>query len=72
MMWNREFWRRAFERAVKTAAQSAVLVLGAGKVNALVVDWQLVAGMSLGGAVLSLVTSLASLSVGPDDDPSLV
>ena len=47
------------DRAVKTAAQSAVLVIGADQVNALDADWRLVGGMALGGAVLSLLTNLA-------------
>ena len=47
------------DRAVKTAAQSAVLVIGADQVNALDADWRLVGGMALGGAVLSLLTNVA-------------
>jgi hypothetical protein len=46
------------DRAVKTGAQSAVLVLGADQVNALTADWELVAGFGLGGFVLSVLTSL--------------
>lgn len=46
------------DRAVKTAAQAAVLTIGADQVNALEADWQLVGGMALGGAVLSLLTNL--------------
>lgn len=47
------------DRAVKTAAQAALLTLGADAVNAFTVDWADVAGMALGGAVLSLLTNLA-------------
>lgn len=54
------FWKEAAERAVKTAAQSAVLVIGAEQVNALTVSWVEVGGFALGGAVLSLLTSIGS------------
>lgn len=70
---NAFFWLSATERAVKTAAQSALLVLGAEQVDVLVVDWVEVVGFAVGGAVLSLLTSIASGGVGPlTDDPSLV
>lgn len=79
-MFTREFWKRALERAVKTAAQSVVLALGVGlaatgaapQVNAWLVQWSTVAGFAVGGFVLSVATSLASVKVGPADDPSVV
>ena len=71
-MLTRTFWRRAIERAVKTAAQSAILVIGADQINALQVGWVDVGGFALGGAILSLLTSLASSRVGDGDDPSAV
>lgn len=52
------------ERAVKTAAQTAVTVLGADQLNVLHVDWETVLGLSGGAALLSVLTSLASLGVG--------
>lgn len=48
------------ERAVKTAAQTALTVLGADQLNVLHVDWETVAGLSGGAALLSVLTSLAS------------
>lgn len=53
-----EYLKDLLDRAVKTAAQSAVLTIGADQVNALDADWRLVGGMALGGAVLSLLTNL--------------
>lgn len=71
-MTTLRFWKKTAERAVKTAAQAALLVIGADQVNALTADWQDAAGFALGGAVLSVLTSLASLKAGPGDDPSAV
>lgn len=67
------FWRESFERAVKTAAQSAILVIGADQLDTLSADWANVASFALGGFVLSLLTSIASKRLGADDgSPSLV
>ena len=48
------------DRAVKTAAQAAVLSIGveSAEVNALAVDFKLMAGMAAGGALLSALTTL--------------
>lgn len=54
----KRYYTELVDRAVKTAAQSAALVLGADVVNALDADWRLVAGMAAGGAVLSVLTTL--------------
>lgn len=60
------------DRAVKTAAQAALLTIGADQFNALTADWQLVGGMALGGAVLSLLTNLAQRGIRGrrGDDPA--
>ena len=71
-MFTADFWKRAAERAVKTAAQSAILVWGGDQVNAFTANWGDVAGFALGGAVLSLLTSLASAPFGDKGKPSLV
>jgi hypothetical protein len=56
--------RDVAERAVKTAAQSAVAVLGVGAVGLLDVDWTNVASISGAAAVLSILTSIASNGFG--------
>lgn len=71
-MFTRKFWKRASERAAKSAGQAGVLAIGADQVNALSADWATVVGFAIGGAALSVLTSLASLRVGPGDDPSAV
>lgn len=76
-MFTVEFLQRAAERAVKTAAQVAVLVLvgseipanGFDVVNA---DWAVVGSYAAGGAVLSVLTSVIGSSWGDRTDPSWV
>lgn len=73
-MTTRKFWQNAFERAVKTGAQTilAVLVVGDGILNAFQIDYLQAGGVGLGGIVLSLLTSIASSAIGDHEDPSLV
>ena len=72
-MFNMTFWKQAAERAIKSAAQALLgLWVGAQAFNAWDVDWKKAAGVALGGAVLSVLTSLASASVGRSGSPSLV
>lgn len=60
-MWTRAFWKASAERAVKTGAQSILTAYFVGDValNALQADWANMAGIGLGGAVFSVLTSLA-------------
>lgn len=62
----------ALERAVKTAAQTAVVTLGAEALDVFSVDWLQVAGMAAGGAVLSVLTSVASAPLGPKGAATIV
>lgn len=71
-MFTLTFWKLATERAAKTAAQAAVLVIGADQFNAIAVDWPEVGGFALGGAILSYLTSVISAPFGEGDDPSVV
>jgi len=71
-IFTNDFWLQAGERAVKTFAQTAVALIGAGVLNVLTTDWQQLIGVSLGAAVLSILTSVASAKVHDDDSPSLV
>lgn len=65
-MFTLGFWKATAERAVSTAAQAALLILGADQVNALDSDWQLVGGFALGGFVLTVLKCLAVNSLaGP-------
>jgi hypothetical protein len=61
-MFTLAFWKAASERAAKTAAQSALTVYFVGDValNAFQADWGNMAGIGLGGAAFSVLTSIAS------------
>lgn len=53
------FWRAAVIRAVKTAAQTAIAILGVGTVMS-DVDWIRVLSASALAAILSILTSVAT------------
>lgn len=63
-MISKRFWLDAGERAVKTAAQTAVALIGTGMVGILDVDWQQVGSVSACAAILSVLTSLGSYPSG--------
>lgn len=72
-MFTKLFWKRATERAAKSAAQAVVLGIGtAASFDAVHADWAYLGSVALGGAVLSYLTSVISSGAGPDDDPSIV
>ena len=64
-MWELAFWKETLDRGVKSAAQAVILGLGLGEgLNAFAVDWQLALGFALGGAFLSVLTSVISAPFG--------
>jgi len=72
-MFTVAFWRDAIERAIKTAAQALILSAGAGAGFDLYhFDFKTAAISVLGGLILSLLTSIASLPFGQPGTPSLV
>jgi|688.fasta_scaffold1571866_2 hypothetical protein len=65
--------RDIVERAVKTAAQSVLLAIaGATGADLFTLDWQTIGMAALGGALLSVLTSIVSLPFGPAGSPSVV
>jgi hypothetical protein len=58
MLNDKKFWNYALERAIKTAAQTATAVLGAGVVNILQVDVLGLLAVAGGSALLSILTSI--------------
>lgn len=68
-----QFLKAATERAVKTAAQTVVVSIGADQVlDAFSADWETLGSVALGGLVLSYLTSFASGLVGERETPSVV
>ena len=68
---NKAWWRAAGVRAIKTAAQTAVALIGTGAVGFTDLDWARIASVAGVAAVLSLLTSVAGLpevQPEPDDD----
>ena len=71
MLSEKLFWVAAGERAVKTFAQSLVALFVAG-VTVLTIDWQQALAVSATAAVVSVLTSIASVRLGPFEGQSLV
>ena len=67
---NRINFLAIIERATKTAAQSALLVIGADQLNALQADWSEVGSFAAGGFLLSVLTSIASTGFGTSTGPA--
>lgn len=55
------WWKAAGVRAIKTAAQFGVVLVGSDMVNIVTLDWPYILGCMASGAVVSLLTSLAGL-----------
>lgn len=63
-MWNKQFALAVLERAVKTFAQALVAVFAAGSVTVLDADWTQALAVSGTAALVSVLTSIASASIG--------
>ena len=69
---NKTFALQLIERAVKTAAQTAAALIAASSFSWINADWQALAGTIATATLLSVLTSLGSLKLGPADSPSVV
>jgi hypothetical protein len=72
MTFTVAWFRDAAERAVSTFAQSFLSVIGGDALNVWHFGWKTAAGVAVGGAVLSLLKSLAARRVGDPESASLV
>lgn len=68
---HKEYWIALAERAVKTAAQTAVALIGVEQVGILALDWAQIASVVGTAVVLSVLTSIASGQIN-GAGPSLV
>ena len=57
---NREFWKAAGVRALKTVCQTAIAMIGTAVVMS-EVNWAIVGSASLLAGILSILTSLAGI-----------
>jgi hypothetical protein len=74
-MFTRKFWKDAAERALKTAGQFGVTAWGVTaftNVGDVVSTGQATGLAALFGAGLSLLTSIGSAPIGPEDSASVV
>ena len=70
MLTDKVFWIATGERALKTFSQALVALFVAG-VTVLNVDWQQALAVSATAALVSVLTSIASVRLGSFEGPSL-
>lgn len=58
------YWKATAERAVKTAAQTAIALIGTDQVGILNLDWAQIGSVTATAVVLSVLTSLAGGGTG--------
>jgi hypothetical protein len=72
-MFTATFWKLAAERAIKTAAQTLLLTIGAAQgADLFQLEWATAAAGAAAGLVLSLLTSIVSAPFGQPGTPSLI
>lgn len=70
-MRSKQFWLDTAERAVKTLAQSLLAVFAAGA-TIVSVDWKETLAIGATAALVSVLTSVASVGKGDRESASLV
>lgn len=72
-IWTRAFWVATAERSIATASQVAIVTIGADLgFNVLEADFVTIGGFAAGGAILSVLKSLAGwqFNIGGGNGPS--
>jgi hypothetical protein len=71
-MFTRRFWILTAERMIKTFAQTLASVLVASGVGLFSAGWPAALSAAAMAAVVSVLTSIGSVKIGPADSPSVV
>lgn len=71
-MWEMKFWKGTLERAIRTAAQAVLALLGTDVAGILQVDWVQVASVAGLAAFLSVLMSVVATGVGDHESPSFI
>lgn len=69
MIFSLQYWKNTAELVIRGAAIAAVTAMGGSVIDAWHLDWKTVGGMAASGAILSLLTSLSSATVGEKGSP---
>lgn len=73
MIWTKDFWKGAAERAIKTFAQTLAAVFVVGTTGILDVDWAPALSIAGAAALASILTSIgnADFVAGRGENPPL-
>jgi hypothetical protein len=72
-MYTAAFWAGAFDRAIKSLAQTLILLWGASDgLNMFEINWVQTIGVGAGALALSLLTSVISAPIGDRGSTSLL
>lgn len=69
-MLEKTFWINTGERAVRAFCSAVLACIGVDQVGLADVDWASAGSIGVVAAVVSVLTSLVALGVGPSDSPS--
>lgn len=64
--------KAALERAIRTAAQAAIALIGVDASGITDLDWTAIGSAVALATLLSVLTSIAGVTLAPGDGPSLV
>lgn len=70
MIWTKQFWKGAGERAIKTFFQTFVALVGTTAVIVQEVDWTLTVSGSILATILSVATSIGNAEFTAGEKPA--